>query len=80
MKLAAVLVSVASAGCSAAAGNVVSSRHVRVHVALWVGGDDGLTQRLADAQRWLGSFEQPRAIAKWNVCRFHAAARSGWLK
>jgi len=33
-----------------------------------------------DYQRWFGSFEQARAIVKWSVCRFHAAARSGWLK
>ena len=31
-------------------------------------------------QRWLGLFEQARAVVKWSVCRFHAAARSGWLK
>ena len=31
-------------------------------------------------ERWLGSSEQPSSIAKWSVCRFHAAARSGWLK
>lgn len=31
-------------------------------------------------QRWLGLSAQPRAIAKWSGCRFHAAARSGWLK
>ena len=31
-------------------------------------------------QRWLGLFEQARAIVKWSVCRFHAAARSGWLR
>ncbi len=39
-------------------------------------------QRMREAweERWLGSSEQPRAIAKWSVCRFHAAARSGWLK
>jgi CRP-like cAMP-binding protein len=30
--------------------------------------------------RWLGLFEQARAFVKWSVCRFHAAARSGWLK
>lgn len=51
MKFAAVLILVASAACSAAAGKVVSSKHARVPVALWVGGDDGLTQRLADALR-----------------------------
>ena len=31
-------------------------------------------------KRWLGLSEQARAIAKWSGCRFHAAARSGWLK
>ncbi|QXQ06194.1 GMC family oxidoreductase N-terminal domain-containing protein [Sphingosinicellaceae bacterium] len=31
-------------------------------------------------QRWLGLSEQARAISKWSGCRFHAAARSGWLK
>ena len=30
-------------------------------------------------QRWFGLFEQARAFVKWSVCRFHAAARSGWL-
>ena len=33
-----------------------------------------------DRQRWLGLSEQYRAISKWSGCRFHAAARSGWLK
>lgn len=36
---------------------------------------------LADGiERWLGLSAQPRAIAKCSGCRFHAAARSGWLK
>jgi len=30
--------------------------------------------------RWLGLFEQARAVVKWSVCRFHAAASSGWLR
>lgn len=30
--------------------------------------------------RWLVSFEQLGAIAKWSVCRFHTAARNGWLR
>ena len=44
----------------------------------------GFSKELPDVarlnQRWLGLFEQARAVVKWSVCRFHAAARSGWLK
>ena len=41
---------------------------------------DAFARRIVGWKRWLGSSAQPRAIAKWSGCRFHAAARSGWLK
>ena len=38
------------------------------------------TMKRPGNQRWFGSSVQSRAIAEWSGCRFHAAARSGWLR
>lgn len=51
MKLAALLFAIACAACPTAQGKADPPTHVKVPVELWVSGDDGLTQRLADAVR-----------------------------
>ena len=48
---AALLLSITSAACSTAGNDTLAVSHDAVPVAVSTGGDDGLTQRLADAVR-----------------------------
>ncbi|CAN5354904.1 hypothetical protein BH10PSE14_BH10PSE14_26410 [soil metagenome] len=54
--------------------------HYYISTVLMCGPTGGPPCRNKSQERWLGLSAQPRAIAKWSACRFHAAARSGWLK